>query len=250
MYLDSSTKRGRDMLKKYFLVDNKIFDIKASPHTLVLYAVLCKFANKNGECFPSRKKICKVSQITNSTNRKNMMELENNDIISKSKRFAPCGRQTSNLYRIKRSKKNCFKVPGDIFGCGLSIYSICVYLYLCKCSDDELKCFPSQSQIAANCNMSRQKVNACIKELRNKRMIRTFRQVRMYDNGNSVLIYDLNVKRPKYKKRRAKRIIYLFRIDKLLKYLSYISKNNIDLRQKFKIKADYGQALFDFCESG
>lgn len=196
-------------MKKYFLVEKSIFDYGLSPQSIVLYNVLCKFANKKGKCFPSRKTICKYSKIINPTTyRKNIDILYKKNIVKKSERYTKCGRQTSNLYCIKRNRTG-FKVPKDIFEYDLSVYDICVYIYLCKCADKYMKCYPSQSVIARNCHMSRQKVNECIKELRKKGLIKTYMQKRMYDNGNSVLLYDLCVKRKKDRKKRIKRKNYL-----------------------------------------
>ena len=69
---------------RYFLVDKTVFDNnKVGMYGKLIYAILCKFLNADGTCFPSRKTISKCGNFSISTYNKyvSVMLLENERFI-------------------------------------------------------------------------------------------------------------------------------------------------------------------------
>lgn len=86
---------------RYFLVDKTVFDNnKVGMYGKLIYAILCKFLNADGTCFPSRKTISKCGNFSISTYNKyvSVMLLEN--VLEKKIRVRKNGSQTSNLFQL------------------------------------------------------------------------------------------------------------------------------------------------------
>ena len=95
---------------RYFLVDKTVFDNnKVGMYGKLIYAILCKFLNADGTCFPSRKTISKCGNFSISTYNKyvSVMLLEN--VLEKKIRVRKNGSQTSNLFKLKKNKENSYK---------------------------------------------------------------------------------------------------------------------------------------------
>lgn len=177
---------------RYFLVDKTVFDNnKVGMYGKLIYAILCKFANADGMCFPSRKTISKCGSFSVSTYNKyvSIMLLEN--VLEKKIRWRNNGSQTSNLFNLKNNKRNSFPVRNDIFNKGLSSTALCVYICLARYVAEDNCCRVSQHLIAEKCSISIVSVIRAVKELKSANMLATIKQTNISNNGNYVLLYRL-----------------------------------------------------------
>lgn len=177
---------------RYFLVDKTVFDNnKVGMYGKLIYAILCKFANADGMCFPSRKTISKCGSFSVSTYNKyvSIMLLEN--VLEKKIRWRNNGSQTSNLFNLKNNKRNSFPVRNDIFNKGLSSTALCVYICLARYVAEDNCCRVSQHLIAEKCSISIVSVIRAVKELKSANMLETIKQTNISNNGNYVLLYRL-----------------------------------------------------------
>lgn len=177
---------------RYFLMSKDIFkNTEVGMYGKVLFAILSKYANAHGECFPSRKTISKCGHFSVSTYNKYIVKLLQNNFVKKSNKWRENGSQTSNLFSIKRNESRCFPVPSDIFSKGLSSPALCVYMALCMFKDEENYCRVSQHTISDLCQMSLSYVVRAVKELRKAGLLETASQTQLYNNGNYILLYKL-----------------------------------------------------------
>lgn len=154
-------------MSNYFLVRTDIFNYAYNKNTLMLFLVLSKFANADGECFPSRKTICDIAGFEISTYKKHINKLIKMRMIKRDKRYRECGGQTSNLYRIVAEDPTEFKITADILDSGLSINAICVYTWLCKyAAYYENEYYPDTAVIAEECGIKTSEVISAIKEIK------------------------------------------------------------------------------------
>lgn len=179
-------------IMKYFLMPKQAFDNNdINTYQIVLLAVLNKFANSNGECFPSRRTIAECGGFSIATYNKYIPGLIVSGMVQKVSRCRQNFSQTSNLFRICRNKKDCFKVRSDIFKLGLSVRALCVYMCLCRYIAEDNCCRISQRIISTKCKMSLVSVIRAVKELKQAGLLETISQTNIYDNGNYVLLYRL-----------------------------------------------------------
>lgn len=177
---------------RYFLVDKTVFDNKkVGMYGKLIYAILCKFSNADGTCFPSRKTISKCGNFSISTYNKyvSVMLLEN--VLEKKIRVRKNGSQTSNLFKLKKNKENSFPVRSDIFSKGLSSTAVCVYICLARHVAEDNCCRVSQHLIAEKCSISISSVIRAVKELKSANILETIKQTNINNNGNYVLLYRL-----------------------------------------------------------
>ena len=66
-----------------------------------VYCALLRFADRQGECFPSRDRIAADTGLSVETVRRVLRELRDAGFITVEYRFDPDGRQTANLYTIE-----------------------------------------------------------------------------------------------------------------------------------------------------
>lgn len=99
----------------YTIVDNCIFDIDISPSSKLIYVALCKYANKNGVCYPSIETLSKVTNIKSRTTIiKCIHELSQHGLIEVIR-----GKHNSNTYIIKsqhyidNAYQSCSKIEQD-----------------------------------------------------------------------------------------------------------------------------------------
>lgn len=97
--------------KNFFSVDNVYIDEYArllSPTATIIYMWLCRFADKDGESYPSLRTLADCTGMNEKTIRRNLELLEAHNIISK-KRF---GRTKNNRYYLV-DKSEWIKVIGQ-----------------------------------------------------------------------------------------------------------------------------------------
>lgn len=177
---------------RYFLVDKTVFDNnRVGMYGKLIYAILCNFLNADGTCFPSRKTLAKCGGFSVSTYNSYISLLLNEGLLKKISRWRNNGSQTSNLFKLKKNRKNSFPVRSDIFAKGLSSTALCVYICLARYIAEDNCCRVSQRLIADRCSISIVSVIRAVKELKAAGMLETIRQTNIDDNGNYVLLYRL-----------------------------------------------------------
>ena len=76
--------------------------------------------------------------------------------------------------KLQSPPRRYFQLPNDIFNLGLSDGAILVYTYLMYCEDRKTyKCYPSFKTIGKAINRSRNSVSKYVRELEEKRLIKT-----------------------------------------------------------------------------
>lgn len=177
---------------KYFLMPKKVFNnTEIGMYGIVILSILSKYANRNNECFPSRRTIAAQGGFSIATYNKYIIRLLISGVVQKMSRWRQNMSQTSNLFKICRKKKDCFRVRSDIFQKGLSTKALCVYLCLCRYVAEDNCCRVSQRIIARDCSMSLVSVICAVDELRKSGFLDTLRQTNISNNGNYVLLYRL-----------------------------------------------------------
>ena len=71
-----------------------------NPYQITLYICLKKFADKNNQCFPSLRKLTKISKMIQRKVQETLKELEEKRIISIENRAGTDGGKRSNLYTL------------------------------------------------------------------------------------------------------------------------------------------------------
>lgn len=95
----------------------------------------------------------------------------------------------------KANKRNFFIAQNMIFDLNISEHAKLVYLYLCRCADDESQAFPSYNTIAKKCSFSRMTAIRAIQTLQEigllsvkKRKIR--KNGKLLNTSNLYILYD------------------------------------------------------------
>ncbi|SMB95846.1 Helix-turn-helix domain-containing protein [Thermanaeromonas toyohensis ToBE] len=78
-------------------------------------------------------------------------------------------------------RKNWFWESNSIFDCNLSCYALVVRLYLARCAGENRVAFPSISNIAAHCGISRATVKRALAELEEKGLL--LKEIRQNESG-------------------------------------------------------------------
>ena len=84
-------------------------EVKAT--SVVVYAVLAEHANADQECWPSVSRIARRAGVTTGTVRSACKELESAGWVTVRGRATEEGRQTSNLYKIRRVRNSDVVTP-------------------------------------------------------------------------------------------------------------------------------------------
>jgi DNA-binding Lrp family transcriptional regulator len=79
-------------------------DVRAT--SVVVYAVLAEHANADQECWPSISRIAERANVTPGTVRSAVRELESKGWLTVRGRVTDEGRQTSNLFKIRRVRNS------------------------------------------------------------------------------------------------------------------------------------------------
>ena len=101
----------------YFsIVPEWVIDAPISAQAVRVYAVLCRYADKDdGTCFPSIKTLAERIHVSESTIKRALKELKAIGAIKSQKRYDKAtGEQTSNLYTVMRSKELIYDLPNVI----------------------------------------------------------------------------------------------------------------------------------------
>lgn len=87
--------------KNFFMVSNKIFELKLKPRDFTVYCCLLRHMdNENSSCFPSRKLIAKECLIDKKTVDSAIESLSALGLVKKVCRHRENGTRTSNLYHV------------------------------------------------------------------------------------------------------------------------------------------------------
>lgn len=87
--------------KNFFMVSNRIFELKLKPRDFTVYCCLLRHSNsKDGSCFPSRRMIAKECSIDRKTVDSAIQNLSDIGLIKKVYRHRENGTKTSNLYYV------------------------------------------------------------------------------------------------------------------------------------------------------
>ena len=93
--------------KDFFIVANRIFELKLKPRDFTVYCCLLRHADiANHTCFPSRRTISKECQIDKKTVDVALNSLIDVGLIRKITRTRFDGSKTSNLYHVIDLTKN------------------------------------------------------------------------------------------------------------------------------------------------
>lgn len=179
-------------------------DILESCYQKIIYIYLKLFADANGKCFPSIKRLARLTKISINKVKSTLSELIHMGLVSKEHRIRPDGGTDSNLYTIndtaetwgakKRSdgKRPYIKVYKDfLYNNRLdSCQQKLIYIYLGKFANINQQCFPSVKKLSQMANICISKVKSTINELKEKGMINKENRWRK-DGGKNSNLYTL-----------------------------------------------------------
>lgn len=83
------------------ILPRRIYDLGLSHKAVAVYCYLANRADKNGECYPSVRRIAEDLSINKSTVFRAFNELEEQGLLEREARYHTQGGQRSSLYRIK-----------------------------------------------------------------------------------------------------------------------------------------------------
>ena len=167
---------------QYFYTYNAIFDTAVSGYAKLVYAYLCKCANRDGKSWPSHKTIAHAAGIGVTTVKKALAELTAVGLISVRGQARPdCGRRANIYTVIKEKVKTFFLTYLDVFRQQLTAKARLVYLYFCRLASGRDQAFPSHKTTAAACGLSVAGARIAIDELEAAGLVE--RQAQYRDNG-------------------------------------------------------------------
>lgn len=186
-------------------------DILENCYQKIIYIYLKLFANANGECFPSIKRLAYLTKISINKVKSTLNELIQIGLVKKEHRTRPDGGTDSNLYTIHDSsetwgiegrpdgKRPFIKVYKDFLENNQldNCYQKLVYICLGKFADEKQECFPSIKKLAELAGIGISKVKSTLNELKQKGMIDKKNRRRRDGGKNSnlyTLIYNLKGK--------------------------------------------------------
>lgn len=83
------------------IMPRRIYDLGLSHKAVAVYCYFANRADKNGECFPSVRRISEDLNLSKSTVYRAFNELEVHSLLERKARFHTQGGQRSSLYKIK-----------------------------------------------------------------------------------------------------------------------------------------------------
>jgi predicted transcriptional regulator len=83
------------------ILPRRIYDLGLSHKAIAVYCYLCNRADKNGECYPSVRRISEDLSLAKATIFRAFNELEENGLLERFPRYHPQGGRRSSLYRLK-----------------------------------------------------------------------------------------------------------------------------------------------------
>jgi predicted ArsR family transcriptional regulator len=147
-------------------IPNAIFDATVSSNAKLMFAALCKFADKNtNQCFPSHQTLAKLTGLAVSTLKIALGELAAANLLRIEKRFRN-SRRTTNLYTIVRDRAGkFFRATLEIFKTGLTAKARTVLIFLQRLASGKSKAFPAHKTTAVKCGLSKSAARSAIDEL-------------------------------------------------------------------------------------
>lgn len=97
-----STSQRPFIIVYHDFLESELLD---NPYQITLYIYLKKFADENNQCFPSLKRLSKLTKMGISKVKTTLNELEEKGVIVKENRTKPNGGATSNLYTLHDYKE-------------------------------------------------------------------------------------------------------------------------------------------------
>ena len=93
-----------NLRKETFYVQTKVFEKGLTASEMCVYFFLCSCANKEGICFPTRRKIRTATGLCNATITNSIARLKSKNMLTYTPQYTKSSggkmRQTSNLYQI------------------------------------------------------------------------------------------------------------------------------------------------------
>jgi predicted ArsR family transcriptional regulator len=170
------------MTTAYFYTYNAIFDAKVSGNARIVYAYLCKCANRDGKSYPSHKAIAAACGIGVTTVKKSLAELESAELVAVRGQARPDKGRRGSLYTVvKTAVKGFFMTYANIFVTKLTAKAKLVYLYLCRLASGNNLAFPAHKTTANACGLSVAGARTAIDELESAGLVERTAQYR--DNG-------------------------------------------------------------------
>lgn len=83
------------------ILPRRIYDLGLSHKAVAVYCYLANCADKNGECYPSVRRIAEDLSVNKSTVFRAFNELEEQGLLEREARYHTQGGRRSSLYRIK-----------------------------------------------------------------------------------------------------------------------------------------------------
>ena len=83
------------------ILSRRIYDLGLSHKAVAVYCYLANRADKNGECYPSVRRITDDLKLSKATVFRAFNELEENGLLEREARYHTQGGRRSSLYRIK-----------------------------------------------------------------------------------------------------------------------------------------------------
>jgi DNA-binding transcriptional regulator YhcF (GntR family) len=166
----------------YFYTYSAIFEANVSGSARLVYAYLCKCADREGKSYPSHKTIGSVCGIGVTTVKKALSEIEGAGFITIRGQARPDRGRRANIYTIvKEAVKGFFLTYANIFIEKMTAKARLVYLYFCRLASGRGQAYPSHKTTAKACGLSVAGVRAAIDELEETGLIA--RQAQYRDNG-------------------------------------------------------------------
>jgi DNA-binding transcriptional regulator YhcF (GntR family) len=170
------------MKSGYFYAYNIVFEAPVSGNAKLVYAYLCKCADRNGNCFPSHGKIAVAAGVCVTTVKKALAELERAGLIDICGQTRSDRSRRANLYGIVKEKtKGFFMAYARVFAERLTAKARLVYLYFCRLASGRGSAFPSHKTTAGACGLSVSGARAAVDELEAAGLVE--REARFRDNG-------------------------------------------------------------------
>ena len=87
----------------FFMVDNEILDqygAALGPYAFTVYSAICRYADRNGQCFPSVSTLSNVTGMSESSVHRALNTLEQQKLIYRTARFDSKRGQRANVYTL------------------------------------------------------------------------------------------------------------------------------------------------------
>ena len=108
--LTTPLSRAKKAKRGYFISQNMIFDQSLSVHAKMVYLLLCRMADSEGQSFPGKQYIAVKCSIGKTKVYEALRELASLGLVSTEQQFNE-DRQTSNLYTIYDEPGEAFPYP-------------------------------------------------------------------------------------------------------------------------------------------